>query len=102
MAPKRKEWRSALLATGVIGGIAALVKLAYDPWYLNYDTRYALLWARDLWHGFSPEYGADFAPTPHPGWTGIASLALPFGSHADSAMAWVVLLSFGALVYLVY
>src|SRR5439155_353668 len=56
----------------------------------------------DLCHGFSPEYGADFAPTPHPGWTGIASLALPFGSHADSAMAWVVLLSFGALVYLVY
>jgi hypothetical protein len=102
MAPKRTEWRPALAATVLITGIAGLFKLAYDPWYLNYDTRYALLWARDLWHGFRPEYGADFAPTPHPGWTGISSLALPFGDHADTFMAWVVALAFGALVYLVY
>ena len=102
MAEKRAQWRPALMAVLTVGGVAGLFKLLYQPWYLNYDTRYAILWARDLWHGFTPQYGADFAPTPHPGWTGIASLALPFGDHADTAMTWLVLLAFGALVYLVF
>lgn len=102
MAEKRAQLRPALIAVLTVGGVAALFKLAYDPWYLNYDTRYALLWARDLVHGFTPEYGADFAPTPHPGWTGIALVAQLFGRHGDTFMTWVVLLSFGALVYLVY
>ncbi|MFL5844395.1 MAG: hypothetical protein ACJ762_06845 [Solirubrobacteraceae bacterium] len=86
----------------VIVGVAALIALVYSPWYLNYDTRYALDWARDLAHGFSPEYEAPFAPTPHPGWNAIAMLALPFGEAADDVMAGVVLLSFGAVIWLVY
>ncbi len=86
----------------VIVGVAALLYLVYDPWYLNYDARYALLWAHDLWHGFTPEYTADFAPTPHPLQMAVGSIALPFGVHADSVMAIMVLLCFGALIWLVF
>ncbi len=89
-----------LPAVVTIVGVAVVMYLVYDPWYLNYDARYALLWAHDLWHGFTPEYTADFAPTPHPLEMVIGSLALPFGDGADRAMVWVVLLSFGALVWL--
>jgi hypothetical protein len=91
-----------LPAAATIVGVAALMYLVYDPWYLNYDTRYALLWAHDLWHGFTPQYTADYAPTPHPLLTAVASLALPFGVHADSVMAGAILLCFGALVWLVF
>ncbi|MDX6664482.1 MAG: hypothetical protein QOG68_688, partial [Solirubrobacteraceae bacterium] len=102
MASRRPLLRSVLPPVLVIVGVALLVHLAYDPWYLNYDTRWALDWAHDFWHGFSPEYTADFAPTPHPLWTAVASLALLFGDHADDAMAWLVMLSFGTLVWLTY
>ncbi|MCW2992230.1 MAG: hypothetical protein JWM73_2824, partial [Solirubrobacterales bacterium] len=102
MALRRPTLSSVLPPLVVIVGVAVIVHLAYEPWYLNYDTRYALLWARDLVHGFTPEYTGDFAPTPHPLWTGLAVLALIFGEHADSAMAWLSLLSFGAVVWLVY
>lgn len=91
---------AAPLATVV--GVAGLLRLLYDPWYLNYDARYSLLWAGDLWHGLKPDYGADFAPTPHPLQTAVSSLALPFGNSADQVLTWIVLLSFGALVWLVY
>jgi hypothetical protein len=86
----------------VIAGVAALLAVAYDPWYLNYDARYALLWARDALEGFSPEYEADYAPTPRPLQTLAAMLALPFGDEADRALAWMHLLAFGALVWLAY
>ena len=67
-------------------GVAALLKLVYGPWYLNYDARYALLWARDALHGLTPEYKADFAPTPHPLETARrARSALPFGDGGDRA-----------------
>jgi len=102
MASRRPMLRSVLPPLLVIVGVAVLCGLAYAPWYLNYDTRYALVWAHDLWHGFSPEYTAAFAPTPHPLWTAAASLALPFGEHADDAMAWLVLGSFGVVIWLTY
>jgi hypothetical protein len=88
------------VATSV--GVAGLLQAVYDPWYLNYDARYALLWARDAWQGFRPEYLADFAPTPHPLQTAVSSLALPFGDAADRVMVWAILLCFGAVVWLVY
>src|SRR4051812_41525847 len=34
-------------AAVVIVRVALLLKLVYRPWHLNYDARYALLWARD-------------------------------------------------------
>lgn len=82
--------------------VAALLELVYRPDHLNYDTRYALLWARDLVHGHTPEYLADFAPTPHPLLTAASALALPFGTHADGLVTGAILLCFGAVVWLVY
>src|SRR5215208_2389019 len=82
--------------------VALALQVVYGPWFLNYDARYALLWAQDLAGGHKPEYTADFAPTPHPLQTAFGLLALPFGSAADDALAFATLLSFGALVYLAF
>jgi 4-amino-4-deoxy-L-arabinose transferase-like glycosyltransferase len=93
---------AAVPAAATIAAVALLLKLVYRPTHLNYDTRYALLWAQDLWSGHTPEYRADFAPTPHPLQTALSSLALPLGDHADRAITWAALLFFGAVVYLVH
>src|SRR4051795_8261431 len=98
----RPALRRMLPGTVTIVGIAALLRVVYDPWYLNYDARYALLWARDAWHGFLPDFKADFAPTPHPLSTLVSSLGLPLGHAGDGVVVWIVLLSFGALVWLTY
>jgi len=82
-------------------GVAVLLRLVYHPWYLNYDARYALLWAGDLWHGYRPDYGTPFTPTPHPLQTAVSFLLHPFPA-SDQLATWVILLSFGALVWLVY
>ena len=94
--------RRALPAAVTSVVVAAVMRLVYDPWYLNYDARYSLLWARDLWQGYTPEYRADFAPTPHPLQTAVSSLALPFGDSADQVIVWMVLLCFGLVGYLLY
>jgi hypothetical protein len=96
--------RTLRLAPAVltIAGVAVAMWLIYRPWFLNYDARYALLWARDLWTGHTPEYGAAFAPTPHPLQTAVSSLALPFGHDADAMATFGILLSFGALVWITY
>src|ERR1700749_476709 len=94
--------RRAAPAAVTVVAVAVALKLVYGPWFLNYDARYALLWARDLWRGHKPQYLADFAPTPHPLETALSSLALPFGDHADTLVTWVTLLLFGACVWLVY
>jgi hypothetical protein len=83
-------------------GVAGLMWLVYRPWFLNYDARYALLWARDLWQGYAPEYRADFAPTPHPLQMAVSSLALPFGEASDDLAALGVLVCFGVLVWLTF
>jgi hypothetical protein len=83
-------------------GVAVVLFVFYSPSFVNYDAQWALLWARDAWGGFLPEYTADFAPTPHPLATAVSSLALPFGGEADIAILWLTLLSFGVLVYLTY
>ena len=83
-------------------GVALLLRLVHGPWYLNYDARYALLWARDLVRGHTPEYTADFAPTPHPLETAVSVLATPFGDGGDALMLWLILLAFGLLVWLTY
>ncbi|HEX2086234.1 MAG TPA: hypothetical protein VHF89_11165 [Solirubrobacteraceae bacterium] len=94
--------RRALPAGATIVGVAAVLRAVFDPWYLNYDARYALLWSRDVWTGHLPEYEADFAPTPKPLQSLVSSIALPFGDAADDVMTWLVLLSLGALVWLVF
>jgi hypothetical protein len=82
--------------------VALALHLVYGPWFLNYDARYALLWAQDLANGHAPEYKADYAPTPHPLQTAFGLLALPFGDGADDVMVIGTLLAFGALVYLAF
>jgi hypothetical protein len=89
------------LPAAVIAGVAVLLRLVYDPWYLNYDGRYALLWAGDLWDGLRPDYGTPYAPTPHPLQTAVSFLVYPFGA-SDQLVTWIILLSFGALVWLVF
>jgi 4-amino-4-deoxy-L-arabinose transferase-like glycosyltransferase len=86
----------------VIVGVAVLLYAVYDPWYLNYDARYALLWARDIAHGFTPDFEAGFASTPHPLSIAWSFLALPFGHGGDQVIVWLELLGFGAVVWLVY
>jgi hypothetical protein len=86
----------------VIVGVAVLLYAVYDPWYLNYDARYALLWARDVWHGFTPDFSAPFASTPHPLSILWSFLALPFGHGGDQVIVWGELLTFGVVVWLVY
>ena len=87
-------------ATSVLVVIA--LDLIYGPWFLNYDARYALLWAQDLANGHAPEYEADFAPTPRPLQTALGLLALPFGAASDDVLVFATLLAFGALVYLAF
>jgi hypothetical protein len=91
-----------LPAAATVVGVAVLLKLLFGPWYLNYDARYALLWARDLTRGLTPEYTADFAPTPHPLETAVSVLAAPFGDDGAAIMLWLILLAFGLLTWLVY
>src|SRR5215218_11160361 len=90
-----------LPAAATVVGVAVLLRLVYDQ-YLNYDARYALLWARDLARGLKPDYEADFAPTPHPLETVVSVLAVPFGDGADTLLVWLILLCFGLLVWLTY
>jgi hypothetical protein len=82
--------------------VAVLLDLVYGPWFLNYDARYALVWARDVAHGLTPDYTGPYAPTPHPLETAVSLLAVPFGQAGDAIMLWLVLLCFGALVWLTY
>ena len=91
-----------LPALGTVIGVAVLLKIVYAPWFLNYDARYALLWARDVARGLTPDYEAPFAPTPHPLETLVSLVAVPFGTGGDAIMLWATLLAFGALVWLAY
>ena len=98
----RAALRRALPGVGVAVAIAALVQLVYAPWYGNYDVRYALLWARDIVHGRTPDYGAAFAPTPHPLSIAWSTIGLPFGDSAGSAMVLLALVGLGALVWILF
>jgi hypothetical protein len=91
-----------LPALGTVVGVAVLLKIVYAPWFLNYDARYALVWARDLARGLTPDYDAPFAPTPHPLETLVSLVAVPFETGGDAIMLWATLLCFGALVWVAY
>jgi len=91
-----------LPALGTVLGVAVLLKIVYGPWFLNYDARYALVWARDLATGLTPDYEGPFAPTPHPLETAASLVAVPFGTGGDALMLWAALLCFGVLVWLAF
>src|SRR3954465_2424176 len=89
-------------AAATVAAGAVLLRLVYEPWFLNYDARYALVWARDIAHGLTPDYTGPYAPTPHPLETAVSLIAVPFGQGGDAIMVWLVLLCFGVLVWLAY
>ena len=86
----------------VIIGVPLLYWLVYGPPYLNYDASYSLVWAHDIAHGFTPDYKDFIAPTPHPLQTFASFLALPLGSATVGALAWLVMLCFGGLCWVIY
>lgn len=86
----------------VIVGVPLLYLLVYGPPYLNYDASYSLLWAHDIASGFTPDYNGFIAPTPHPLQTFVSFLALPLGSVTTGVLAWIVMLCFGGLIWIVY
>src|SRR3954465_1545656 len=78
-------------AVATVAAGAVLLRLVYEPWFLNYAARYALVWARDVAHGLTPDYAGPYAPTPHPLETAVSLLAVPFGQSGDAIMLWLVL-----------
>jgi hypothetical protein len=94
--------RRAPVALAVIVGVPVLLWLLYRPSYVNFDARYALLWARDIVHGHTPDYTAVFAPTPHPLQTLISFPVLLAGDSSAKVMVALTLLSLGWLTWLVY
>jgi hypothetical protein len=95
--------RRALPALAVILGVPALLWLAYKPSYVNFDARYALLWARDIVHGHTPDYTAVFAPTPHPLQTLVSFPILLAGNGAAAKiMVALTLLALGFLTWFIY
>jgi hypothetical protein len=83
-----------------IGGVLWLI-LPYG--FPNYDTRYALVWGRELAEGVKPDYGGSSIPTPHPLadiWGAVVSVfGADGGTLATTALAYLAL---GLLAYLVY
>jgi hypothetical protein len=91
-----------LAPAATVVGVAVALRVVFNTTYLNYDARYALLWARDIVRGHTPDYTARFAPTPHPLSTAWSLLAYPFGQSGDQLIVWGTLLAFGVVVYLAY
>ena len=73
--------------------------LVYAPWYLNYDARYALLWARDISHGLTPDYQARVRAHAAPAVDRAGARSrCRSATDGDRLIVWLMLLSFGALV----
>lgn len=105
-APGRAARLRALAAQ--VPGVAWIAAIALGIWaavprgYLNYDTYYALLWARDITGGHMPDYGVAVAPTPHPLVTFFGILFQPLGWFSTDAMLIAAYASLAALVYVVF
>src|SRR3954449_10682415 len=89
-------------AVATVAAGAVLLRLVYEPWFLNYDARYALLWARDVAHGLIPDYASPYAPTPHPLETAVSLLAVPFGQSGDAIMLWLLPLRLHPALYVTH
>ncbi len=83
-------------------GVPLALFLIYGAPYLNYDASYSLVWAHDIVNGWTPDYDGFIAPTPHPLQTFVSVLALPLGGLTEEALAWVVMVAFGGLVWVLY
>ena len=88
--------RRELLAGGALV-LAAVLGWALVRTYPGYGSYFALLWGREIRHGFGPAYEVYAAPTPHPLWTATGALAGLFGRHGDRVLILVTVLSWAAL-----
>ena len=98
--PRLPSW---LLNAGAAAAIGAITWLIFSRAFLNYDTLYYLIWARDVAGGVTPDYEVTLAPTPHPlvGLVGIpVSLLGEDGGY--TAMLVVALFAWGAFVWGVF
>ena len=93
--------RLALPALAVFAGATAIVFVVFgaDP---TYDSLYAQVWTRDVWHGVTPDFDAYRAPTPHPLALLLALVVSPLGSHAVNAWLLMMLVAFVLLLCAVY
>jgi hypothetical protein len=85
-----------------LGAILVLVAFLVRPTYPNYDSYYTLLWGRDLASGRLPDYDVFRTPTPHPLATLVAALLAPFGGVADRVLVLLSLVSWVALLALLF
>lgn len=99
---QRLDIRRHLPAILTIVGAPLLIALVYGRPYLNYDAAYALVWANDIANGFTPDYQGFIAPTPHPLQTFVSFLALPLGDLTVGFLAWMVMIAFGGLIWVIY
>lgn len=81
---------------------AAVAGLLVYPTYPSYDSLYAMLWAREVWDGVVPSFGAFRAPTPHPLALAVGILLEPIGQDADRVFSALILAAYLALVAGVY
>jgi hypothetical protein len=84
------------IAFGLLcAGLLALF-LVY-PTYPNYDSYYALLWAREIWDGQKPVFDAFRAPTEHPLAILFSMVLVPFGQGVDRVVVFCAMASVAAL-----
>jgi hypothetical protein len=94
--------RKWLTPAAWVGAVTALLLLIFPVGFPNYDTIYALVWGRELAHGFSPDYGAALPPTPHPLADLLGLVTTPIGNGEITVTMIVAYASLGLIGYLVY
>ena len=85
-----------------IAAVSAVLLLIFPRGFPNYDTIYYLLWGREIAQGFSPDYGAPLAPTPHPLYDLLGTVLYPLGDGAITVAVVLAYVSLGLLAWLVY
>ena len=77
--------------------VGLLILFVAYPTYPNYDSIYALLWARELWDGQLPVFDAFRAPTQHPLAILFGVVLDPFGRGVDRVVVLGAMASVAAL-----
>lgn len=81
---------------------AAVLFWLLVPTYPNYDAYYHLVWGREILGGALPSFDAYAAPTPHPLYLLITTVAALFGEHGDRLLVLFTLLSHVGFTWAVY
>lgn len=84
------------IAFGLLCAVLLALFLVF-PTYPNYDSYYALLWAREVWDGQRPVFDAFRAPTEHPLAILFSLVLTPFGQGVDRFVVLCAMASVAAL-----